>query len=185
MDLLEPLWLTAAAGRIFGGAPTAELIRTCVHFTQPPDVVWRHLMTYEELPSRPPWLLRLILPEPLRTSGSKGCAGAELVCSYRGGSLIKRMAAVDPPYRMRFTVSAQSLGIEDCVVARSGSYEIFATPDGGSMVELTTRYLARLHPRWLWRPIEALAGHQLHRHILKAMRREACKTLPLAHPVSK
>jgi uncharacterized protein YndB with AHSA1/START domain len=185
MDPSKPLWLTATAGRLFGGKPDTEQIQTGVHFNQPPEVVWRHLMTFEELRGRPSWLLRLILPEPLRTSGSKFRADTELLCSYRSGRLIKHMVVVDPPHRLRFTVSAQALGIEDCVVARSGAYDIFAAPDGGSRVELTTQYEARLHPRWVWRPIEALAGHQFHRHILNAMRREACKTLPLARPVSR
>jgi len=122
-------------------------------------------MLYEEVLDPPPILLRASLPHPVRTEGDKGRLGT-VRCVYTGGDLVKRITAVDPPYLLQFNVVAQCLGIEGCALALGGSYRISAASDDTSDVVLRTHYLAFLRPRWLWRPIEKLLVHQLHRHIL-------------------
>jgi len=82
---------------------------------------------------------------------------------------VKRITAVEPPRLMQFEVVEQCLGIEGCVIALGGSYQIH--PNGyGSDIMLTTKYRAFLHPRRLWRPLEKLVTTQLHKHVLNGMR---------------
>jgi hypothetical protein len=145
-----------------------EVARTRVRFPVPADALWQSLLTYEEVTLAPPWWLRLLLPRPLGTQGDKTRVGAVLPCHYEGGELTKRIVAVHAPRRLEFEVVTQRLGIEDCVRARRGSYEIRDCA-AGSEIELTTRYLVRLHPRWLWRPFEQWLAHRFHEHILQAM----------------
>jgi len=45
-------------------------------------------------------------------------------------------------------------------------------PDGSTRIELETRCVGSVRPRWLWRRIEAAFWHEFHRHILGAMRCE-------------
>ncbi|HTV05926.1 MAG TPA: hypothetical protein VME86_11210, partial [Acidobacteriaceae bacterium] len=105
--------------------------------------------------------------------GDKSRTGALVRCIYDGGDLVKRIVALEPPYRMVFDVLEQRLGIEGCVVAQKGSYEIDSNGEGSDVI-LTTQYWAFLHPRWLWRSIEHVVASQLHLHILNAMR--GCET---------
>jgi hypothetical protein len=139
-----------------------------MYFGATPEEAWNRILFYEEVPGRAPFPLRAFMPSPVRTEGQKASVGSRVRCIYNRGYLIKRITMLDPPRRIRFEVTEQLLGIERCVVALGGSYEI--EPSGeGSEFTLTTRYQAHLHPRALWRPLERLVAGQLHTHVLKGM----------------
>ena len=152
----------------FAREPVNESVATRIHFGASPDDLWKYMMFYEEVPGRPPWLLRLFLPTPARTEGDKRVVGSLVHCAYNGGDLVKRITVAREPSVVQFEVVEQKLGIEGCIVTRSGCYEISACGDGAD-VALTTNYQARLRPRRLWRPLEWLLAHRLHRHILDGM----------------
>jgi len=155
-------------GWLFGGEGVREEVATRVYFGASPEVAWDRILFYEEVPGRAPFPLRAFMPSPVHTEGAKDSVGSRVRCVYNRGYLIKRITMVNRPRRIRFEVTEQRLGIEGCVVALGGSYEI--EPSGeGSEFTLTTRYMAHLHPRALWRPLEQLVAGQLHRHVLKGM----------------
>jgi Polyketide cyclase / dehydrase and lipid transport len=166
-------------------APKAvsEAVTTRVRFNASPKAIWNHIMFYEELPGRPPFLLRALLPHPVRTEGDKTRVGATVRCEYRGGDLVKRITAVKPHHSLQFEVIEQSLGIEDCVMAVNGSYEINRSGDGSEVV-LTTNYRAYLRPSWAWRPLEKLLVSQLHRHILDGILASVA-SIAVADPVMR
>jgi hypothetical protein len=145
-----------------------EAVTTKVHFNASPEALWNHIMFYEELLGQPPFLLRVLLPHPVRSEGDKTHVGATVRCEYRGGDLVKRITAVKRHHFLQFEVIEQRLGIEDCVMAVNGSYEI-SRSGGGSELVLTTNYRAYLRPSWAWRPLEKLLVGQLHRYILDGM----------------
>ena len=163
---------------LFARKAVSEAIATRVHFEASPQAVWNHLMFYEEVPGRPPLLLRTLLPHPIRTEGDKSRVGATVRCAYRGSDLVKRITAVEPPHLLQFEVVEQSLGIEDCILTLSGSYQIYACGDATDVV-LVTNYQAYLRPRCLWRPLEALLVNQLHSHILRGI----CAGISPTNPV--
>lgn len=158
-------------------------VETRVHFDASPEAVWNHLMFYEEVPGRAPLLLRALFPHPVRTEGDKTRVGAAVRCEYSGGELIKRITAVEPPHFLGFEVIEQRLGIEGCIIALGGSYQI-STQDGSADVMLSTNYRAYLHPRFLWRPLESLLLGQLHRHILRGISGGMHPENPAFHPVA-
>jgi len=161
--------LASRVGLLFPRNARSEAVETALHFDATPEEVWQGILLYEEVPRRPPWLLRIFLPRPIRTNGEKTRVGAIVRCTYDGGYLLKRITAVEPARLVRFDVLEQRLGIEDSVSMSQGSYEIRATGDGSEVV-LTTHYRSRLRPRQLWRPLERCLAHRLHRHILDGMR---------------
>ena len=142
-----------------------EAVATRIHIDASPEEAWDHLVLYEEVPGRPPFLLRTFLPHPVRTEGDKTRIGAKVRCTYRGGDLVKRIITVEPPHFLKFEVTEQCLGIEGCVLTLGGSYHIHSCGAATDVV-LITNYAAYLRPRGLWRPLEALLVRQLHRHIL-------------------
>ena len=161
----EFLWLV---GRLFPANRVVDAVTTRARFDAPPDEVWQRLMFYEEVPHRPPLLLRMFLPSPVRTSSGDKAVGIAVQCRYSRGSLVKRFTAIDRPRLVRFEVIEQRLGLERCMTTVEGSYEFVAAPFG-SEVALTTKYRGHLRPRALWRPFERLLAHTLHRHILGGM----------------
>lgn len=154
-------WLFARQG-------VSEVVATQVRFNASPEAVWNHLMFYEEVPGRPAFLLRALLPYPVRTEGDKTRMGATIRCAYSVGGLAKRITAVEPPHSLQFEIIEQRLGIEGCILTRGGSYEISIRGDATD-VALVTNYLAYLRPRYLWRPLEGLLVSQLHDHILRGV----------------
>ncbi|HEX4943643.1 MAG TPA: SRPBCC family protein [Usitatibacteraceae bacterium] len=160
--------LFLVVGRLFPANPAIDAAVTRARIDAPPGEAWRRLMFYEEVPQRPPLLLKLFLPSPVRTQGGAKEPGATVECTYSRGGLAKRITVAEAPRLLRFEVLEQRLGIEHCITTVEGSYEIRAEGDGCE-VALTTRYRGVLRPRWLWRAVERFLAHQLHRHILRGM----------------
>jgi hypothetical protein len=161
-------WLVA-------GEAVREAVATQVHLDASPEIVWNHIMLYEEVPGRPPFLLRALLPHPVRTEGDKTRVGAIVRCAYREGHLVKRITSVEPPHFLQFEVIEQRLGIESCTLTLGGSYQMHPCEDAADVL-LTTNYRAYLRPRVLWRPLEAFLVGQLHKHILDGIRRAILRT---------
>ncbi len=162
--------LLSLVGRLFPRNPATEAVATSVHFHASPETVWQGMLSYEEVPVRPPFLLRVLLPNPVRTEGDKTSVGADVQCRYKGGDMVKRITVVEPPHLMQFEVTQQHLGIEGCVTTLGGSYELRSCGGDQTEVVLTTNYRGHLRPRYFWRPLERFLAHALHRHILDGMR---------------
>jgi hypothetical protein len=180
----RPLLKTAATG-IFGPAAGSEAPRaattlarestsivTRMNFMATPEQVWCGLMFYEQIEEAPPLLLRLLLPLPIRTDGSKSAVGDEAMCLYEGGHLLKRVTHVDACRHYGFDIVEQSLAVGGGLMLSGGCYTLLELPGRRTNVAVTTRYVSRRRPGWLWKPIEAIVCHLFHRHLLSAMRRK-------------
>ena len=66
-------------------------------FDAPPEEVWQTMMFYEEVPHRPPLLLRMFLPTPLKTQGNGKRVGARSNARTASGSLRKRITVLERP----------------------------------------------------------------------------------------
>ena len=153
-------------------AHDARTVVTRMDFAASPQRVWDGLIFYEQIDEPPPLLLRLLLPVPLRTEGSKSVVGDQATCVYEGGHLLKRVTRIDPCRHYGFEVAEQNLALGGGLVLSGGSYTLRELAAGRTEVAVTTRYLSRRRPGWLWRPIEATVCHVFHRHLLRAMRRK-------------
>lgn len=153
--------------RACSGTPSTATVSTFMRVNASAERVWSAIQFYEEVPGRLPLLLHAAGLRPVRTEGRK-TLGAEVLCMYASGYLVKRVTALNPPGEMAFEVVEQDLGIEHGIRAQRGSYYI--RQDGNACdVCLSTTYESRLRPRWFWSSIERLSLHSLHRHILTGM----------------
>ncbi len=155
-------------------------VRTRAVFDAPRRATFDSIIFYEEVKHRAPFLLRLALPRPVRSEGKKSAEGDVVRCVYEHGYLKKRITRVEPGRLLAFEVIEQKLHFERDVQLLAGSFEmesVAASPDSeqgaATAVLLTTRYCPRLHPRWLWKPMEREIVHALHEHVLEGMRRQA------------
>jgi len=150
-------------------------VSTRMEMAATPSEVWEALMFYEQIEDRPPFLLRLLLPVPIRTEGRKSEVGDAARCIYEGGHLVKRVTEIDRARRYGFEVVVQELGVGGRMRLQGGWYELRALPGGGTEVETGTRYVSGKRPRWLWAPVEAAVCHMFHRHILRSMRKNLAR----------
>lgn len=149
--------------------PTAEVVVTRRAFAASPLQTWNGLIFYEEIGRRPPFLLRLLLPQPLRAEGRKSAVGDVARCVYEGGYLVKGVTGSEATRRYQFEVSEQALEIGRGIRLLGGSYVLRELPDGRTEVALSTCFRSPRRPRWLWKRIEAAVCHHFHSFILSAM----------------
>ena len=145
-------------------------VSTRMLFPAGAERVWEGLMFYEQVESRPPLVLRLLLPVPIRTVGRKSVVGDEARCLYGSGHLVKRVTEVVPGRLYAFAVVEQALAIGGLRLL-GGQYALCERSPASTEVTLLTHYASPRRPAWLWRGIEALVCHAFHRHILRAMRK--------------
>ena len=152
-------------------ADRSTSIVTRMDFAATPEQVWRGLILYEQIDEPPSLLLRLFLPLPIRIEGSKAAVGDEATCLYEGGYLRKRVTHVDARRYYGFEIVEQNLVIGGGLMLLGGGYTLRELPGRRTEVAVTTRYVSRKRPGWLWKPIEAIVCHLFHRHLLSAMQR--------------
>lgn len=155
-------------GRWTGGQGVREEVETTLIFPMRAVDAWERIVFFEETQRRPPWVLRAVIPEPLRVEGDRSHVGGLVRCVYCGGEIVKHITVLDEPERVSFEVMGQDLGIEKMLRVRVGSYWLEDEGDK-CRVRLSTRYTAFLRPRWLWRPLESWLMGMLHRHVLTSM----------------
>jgi hypothetical protein len=157
------------------GVPMAShttSVVTRMNVAAPPEGFGSGLMFYEQIEEPPPLHLRLLLPLPIRTDGSKSEVGDEATCLYAGGYLLKRVTQIDPCRLYGFAVVEQKLTVGGGLILTGGCYTLRELPSQRTELAVTTRYVSNKRPAWLWKPIEATVCHLFHRHLLSAMRRK-------------
>lgn len=162
---------TANAGSAAVQRPIAVV--TSMNVAAAPARVWKSLVFYEGIDHAPPLYLRLLLPSPIRTEGSKSAVGDEATCLYQGGHLLKRVTTIDENRLYEFTVVEQKLGIGAGVQLTGGSYALQDVGHGCTLLSITTRYTCGNRPRWLVQPVEEAVCHLFHRHLLTAIKTKA------------
>jgi hypothetical protein len=140
-------------------------------FAAPAAEVWRGLVFYEELGDRPPFLLRLLLPVPIRTDGRISNVGDETMCWYQSGHLLKRITRIEQSRLYEFEVAEQALSVGGKMRLSGGRYTLREVDDDRTEVAVETRYASPKWPRWFWQPLERLVCHLFHRYLLGSMRR--------------
>lgn len=148
---------------------SVDAVASAAVLRAPLSSVWNALAFYEQIEARPSWLLRLLLPVPVRTEHRAWVAGVETRCLYETGWITKRLTRVEPPRRCEFEVVGQRLELGGGIRLVGGRYEL--SEDGArTRLRLVTRYEGAARPRRIWRPIEAAVCRMLHRHIVESVR---------------
>jgi len=148
-----------------------ESILTRMTFAASPPQVWTGLVFYEELGTRPPWHLRLLLRVPIQTEGKVSEVGGEAMCLYEDGHLLKRVTRIERGHLYEFEVVEQALSVGGGMRLSGGRYALHELADGLTEVAVETRYSSTRWPRWFWNPLEQMLCHWFHRYLLGSMRR--------------
>jgi hypothetical protein len=137
------------------------------------SLIWDSLMFYEQIEKKPPLLLRILLPYPVRTEGEKEAVGDVATCVYAQGHLLKQLLQTVHGELYEFQVIEQHLRIGGSLRLMGGSYKLQEISAHQTEVSVTTRYLSRKWPRAFWRPVEGAVCHAFHRYLLAAIQSKA------------
>lgn len=160
-------------------------VTTALLVDAPPEVVWRHVVSFPPLPEPEDWLFRTGLAVPLRAEIQGEGPGAVRHCVFSTGTFVEPIEVWDPPHLLRFAVTASPPPMQEWspypgihpphldgyMVSVRGQFQMRAREGGGTELEGTTWYRHGLGPSWYWRLFSDAILHRIHLRVLKHVKR--------------
>ena len=168
-------------------APPVYTVRTAVDVQAPPEVVWKQLVAFSEIPPPKEWLFQAGIAFPIRAEIHGTGVGAERRCVFSTGAFIEPIEVWDEPRRLKFSVITNSPPMEEWtpyshiaplhlygfLVSNGGQFLLTPLPNGGTRLEGTTWYRHSLWPAAYWRLWSDAIIHRIHLRVLEHIREKA------------
>lgn len=181
--LCAPLLLGAEAAV----APRPPLLEayTAIEIDAPPEVVWKHVVSFSELPPPEEWLFRAGIAYPIRAEIQGSGPGAVRTCVFSTGAFVEPIEVWSEPVLLRFAVtknppsmveltpyaSIKPPHIEGFFVSEKGQFELRPLPGGRTYLAGTTWYRHDLRPAFYWRMWSDAILHRIHLRVLRHIQR--------------
>ena len=172
--------------------PEPELIAvtTTVEIDAPPETVWRHVVTFSELPPPREFVFRSGIAYPVRATITGHGVGAVRHCEFSTGPFIEPITVWDEPHRLAFDVVQQPLPMrelspyrslhpphfENFFLSRRGEFRLTPLAGGRTRLDGTTWYTQQLWPARYWQGWSDYLVHTIHARVLQHIRAEAERT---------
>ncbi len=177
LALLAPL-LVAVEPR---PAPPAHEVVTVVEIAAPPDVVWRHVVTFPELPPPAELLFRVGVAAPTRARIVGTGVGATRYCDFTTGSFVEPVTAWEPARVLAFDIVAQAPPLTEWSPYRNvnpphldgyfrathGEFRLSPLPGGRTRLEGRTRYVVDMFPQRYWTLLAGRIVAAIHERVLR------------------
>jgi uncharacterized membrane protein YhaH (DUF805 family) len=171
------------------GAPPPPLreVVSVVEVNAPPEAVWRHVVTFREIPEEPAWFFRAGIAYPVRAVIDGEGVGAQRRCEFSTGAFVEPITAWDAPRRLSFDVTAQPDAMREMSPYRSirpphldgafrahrGEFRLIALPAGRTRLEGSTWYTLDLTPGIYWQWWADALVQAIHERVLVHVKRLA------------
>lgn len=160
--------------------PPLLKVTSVVEIAAAPEVVWRHVVSFSNLPPPKELLFRMGIAYPkcaeIRGTGK----GAVRHCVFSTGPFVEPIEIWDAPHLLRFSVTSNPAPMEEWtpyaeihpphlngfLVSRKGQFRLTPTEDGGTLLEGTTWYHHSLWPARYWQFWSDSIIHTIHRRVL-------------------
>jgi len=144
-------------------APTHEVI-TVVEIAAPPEVVWRHVVSFPDLAPPTERLFRAGVAAPLRARIEGTGVGAIRYCDFTTGSFVEPITAWQENQLLAFDITAQAPPMTELSPygeihpphldgyfrATHGEFRLTPLPGGGTRLEGRTEYVVDMFPQVYW-----------------------------------
>ena len=138
---------------------------------------WEKVCFYEHIATEPSWLLRTVLPVPVRTTGTYSKVGDISRCLYSdGGYLAKKIVHLVGGRRIEFDIVEQSIRYANRIVLKGGTIQIESHADGTSTVLMMTRYERHGAARWIPRGFINYVVKAMHQIVIRDMQSQLAPT---------
>jgi len=170
-------WDTKAQPRVFE-------VRSEITVTATPEQVWKHVVSFSELPEPREWffLAGVAYPQRARIEGSG--PGAIRYCEFSTGPFVEPIEVWDEPRLLHFRVSQnpaplhewspygdiQPKHLHGYLVSRKGEFRLMRLPNGQTLLQGTTWYQHGLWPAEYWRWWSDAIIHRIHLRVLNHVR---------------
>ena len=161
-------------------APERVVLST-LEIDAPPERVWRHVVSFDEILEQPGWYFKLGLAYPVRARMVGEGAGAVRFCEFTTGAFREPITAWEAPARLAFDVADQPPPLNELspysrVLAphqqnyfrtTRGEFRLVALPGGRTRLEGRTWYSLRIYPTAYWTAIADRIIHDIHQRVLR------------------
>jgi len=183
LPLLAPLLMGAEAS--VPRRPPVYRVHTTVEIDAPPEVVWRNVVSFRELPPPDDWLFHTGLAYPVRAEIRGRGVGAIRTCQFSTGPFVEPIEVWDEPRLLRFTVTSNPPSLQELspygaihpphvqgfLVSKQGQFRLVRLPGGRTRLEGTTWYQHGLYPAGYWRLWSDWIIHRIHLRVLEHVKR--------------
>lgn len=163
--------------------PPSPLLRvtSAIVVNAPPERVWRHVVTFRDLPPPTEWMFRTGIAYPLRAEIAGRGVGAVRYCQFSTGPFVEPITVWDEPRRLRFAVTANPQPMQEWtpyrhvrpphldgfLASRQGQFRLEPMADGRTLLEGTTWYQHHLWPVAYWQVWSDYIIHKIHLRVLR------------------
>jgi uncharacterized membrane protein YhaH (DUF805 family) len=185
--VLAPLLLVAESRSPV--APPLFAATTVCEIAASPETVWRHVVSFGELPPPTERLFLAGIAYPVRARLEGRGVGAVRYCEFSTGPFVEPITAWEDNRRLAFDVASQPhpmrewspyaelrpAHLEGFFRSRRGEFRLTALPGGRTRLEGTTWYEQDIWPQTYWKPWSDYLVHAIHRRVLAHIKAEAEK----------
>lgn len=166
--------------------PTVHSVVTSIEIAAPPEVVWRHVITFPKLDEPEELLFKTGIAYPVDATIEGEGAGAVRHCNFTTGSFVEPITVWDEPRLLKFSVKEQPAPLKelsytdidaphlhDFFVSKEGQFKLKPLPNGHTLLEGTTWYYHRIRPEIYWRLWSGHIIHRIHERVLRHIKKNA------------
>jgi hypothetical protein len=153
---------------------------TSVEVDAPPEVVWRRVISFPELPPPVDWLSRAGVAYPIRARIEGRGVGAIRHCEFSTGPFVEPIEVWDEPRLLRFAVTScpnpmrewnpffevHPPHLNGFLVSKRGQFHLTRLPGGRTRLQGTTWYQHGLWPATYWSLWSNSILHGIHQKVL-------------------
>lgn len=171
--------LVCCAESLLVRSPEYE-VKTAVEIDASPEVVWRNVIGFPDLPEATAWYFRLGIACPQRARIEGQGVGATRYCEFTTGTFVEPITVWDEPHRLAFDVTDQPAPmfelspyqhvhpphLDGFLRSNRGEFLLVRRPDGGTRLEGRTWYEFEMFPQSYWTLWSDALIHRIHQRVL-------------------
>jgi uncharacterized membrane protein YhaH (DUF805 family) len=151
----------------------------------PPEVVWRNVVGFDEIPPPTEWAFRHGIAYPIRATIAGHGPGAIRRCEFSTGAFVEPITVWDEPRRLAFDVADEPPGMRELspyetvhaphvsgyLKSRRGEFRLMALPGGRTRLAGSTYYTLDVFPSWYWSRYADAIIERIHMRVLRHVKR--------------
>jgi hypothetical protein len=159
-------------------------VQTAIEIAAPPDVVWRNVVTFSDLPEPEEWFFKAGIAYPKRARIEGTGPGAIRYCEFSTGPFVEPIDVWDEPRLLQFRVTENPPPMEEWspyqkvvprhlhgyLVSERGQFRLIPLDGQRTLLEGTTWYRHGLRPSEYWRWWSDAIIHRIHLRVLNHIR---------------
>jgi polyketide cyclase/dehydrase/lipid transport protein/uncharacterized protein DUF805 len=162
-------------------APPTQDVVTVVEIDAPPSAVWRHVVSFPDLPPPTAWVFRIGVAAPLRAHIDGTGVGATRYCDFTSGTFVEPVTAWEEGRLLAFDITTQAPPMRELSPYRGvnpphldgyfrathGEFKLTPLPQGRTRLEGRTNYVVDMFPQRYWKLPAGRLVAAIHERVLQ------------------